>query len=325
MRIMVVSNHWGVNDTKTFSGHFVDRMIDSLRIIGHEVTGFDVGTNHSPWVLFRQCLALREEARSVDIIHARYGTIVAFLSVLSGKPAVITFAGSDLLPGASISKLRTHAGIFLSNFASLFASAIICVSEELQQALWWKKDVAVVIPGGVDLSVFTPGDQMDARKKLGWVGTHPIAIINAARDPENKGLPLALEAMEFVKTAIPNVELKIIEGIQPNDMHLCYRAADVLVSASRQEGSPNVIKEALACNLPVVSTPVGDAKLRLEGVPPSAIVPRDSRLMASALIDILKLRKKCNGREHVLALGLEKVALQVHEVYSKVYSEKYAR
>lgn len=318
MRILVVSNHWGRSDTKTFAGHFVDRQINSLREIGCQISTFDVGINHSPRVLIQKLRQLQKQSLNVDLVHARYGTIVAILSVFSGKPTIITFAGSDILPGASISKFRTYAGIFLSNFASCFSSAIICVSDEMRQALWWKKDSALVIPDGVDLSIFTPGDQMEARQKLGWIGDHPIAIINAARDPENKGLPLAFEAIEFVKTAIPNVELKIIQGIHPDEMPLCYRAADVLICASRQEGSPNVIKEALACNLPVVSTPVGDAKIRLQGVFPSEVVPRDKQLMGIALINILKLRKRSNGREHVLELGLENIARQVHEVYSMV-------
>lgn len=322
MRILAVSNHWGVKDNKTYAGYFVDRQIKSLRKIGYEVDCFDVGINHSPWLVFRRLLALREQARSVDIVHARYGTLVAFLSVLSGKPTIITFAGSDLLPGASISKLRTYVGIFLSNFASLFASAIICVSEELKQALWWKKSVAMVIPNGVDLSVFTPGDQMDARRQLGWEGSHPIIIINAARDPENKGLPLAVEAMKFVKIELPEAELIVIQGIKPDDMYLCYRAADVLISPSRQEGSANVIKEAMACNLPVVSSPVGDARERLSGVHPSFVVPRDSSLMSKALIEILTKPERSNGREKVLELGLENIAQLVSDVYLAVYRKR---
>jgi glycosyltransferase involved in cell wall biosynthesis len=321
MRILVVSNHWGVSDTKTFAGRFVDRQIDALRKIGCYISVFDIGINHSPIVLFRKWRSLCEQALNVDIVHARYGSIVSLLSVFSGKPTVITFAGSDVLPGASVSKLRTYTGIFMSNFASCFASAIICVSEEMRQALWWKKASALVIPDGVDLSIFTPGDQMEARQKLGWQRDHPIAIINAARDPENKGLPLAQKAIAYVKAIIPNMEFKIIQGVQPNDMPLCYRAADVLICASRQEGSPNVLKEALACNLPVVSTPVGDAELRLQGVMPSQVVPRDSIRMGNALVEILKLRKRSNGREHVQEIGMDNVARQVHEVYIKVCGE----
>lgn len=324
MHILVVSNHWGRFDKKTFAGYFVDRQIKSLRRLGVQMDTFDLGTNYSPVILFQRWQTLRDKAKNVDIVHARYGTVVAVSSVFSGRPTVITFAGSDLLPGASISKLRTYAGIFLSNFASLFASAIICVSDEMCQSLWWKKDSAIVIPNGIDLSIFTPGDQMDARRQLGWRGDHPIAILNAARDPGNKGLPLALDAMKTVKIEIPTAELKLIEGVQPDDMPLCYRAADVLICASRQEGSPNVVKEALACNLPVVSTAVGDVKLRLSGVYPSAIVPRDKHLMGTALIEILKLRNRSNGREHVLQLGLENIAHQVYDVYEKVINGKDA-
>jgi len=90
-----------------------------------------------------------------------------------------------------------------------------------------------------------------------------------------------------------------------------YRAADVLLCASKQEGSPNVVKEALASNLPVVSVPVGDVSERLEGVVPSAIVPRDPIAIAGALEIILMIGKRSNGRNHVANLALDNIAQRV--------------
>jgi len=312
-----VSNHWNIKENVTSAGVFVDRQISALRKAGVQVSTFDIGTSHSPFQLLTKLRELRRSADDlgVDIVHARYGTIVAALSVLAGFPAVITYCGSDLHPGATIPPLRKYAGILLSNFASLLAREIICVSDGLRARLWWRRRKALVIPDGVDLESFSPGDQLEARKRLGWGLHHPIAIINAARDPQAKGLELAQEAMEVAKATIPNAELRVVQGIKPEDMPLCYRAADVLVCASNYEGSPNVVKEALACNLPIVSTPVGDVPERLAEVHPSAIVPRDSLAMGEALTTMLLTRERSNGREVVLDLGMHETAQRVITVY----------
>src|SRR4029079_13851520 len=90
-------------------------------------------------------------------------------------------------------------------------------------------------------------------------------------------------------------------------MPLYYRAADALLCASLSEGSPNVVKEALACNLPVVSTPVGDVPERLKGVYPSAVVARDAHSIGEALVQILLERRRSNGREHVASLDLDSI------------------
>lgn len=317
MHILVIANHWSKVDKETYAGAFVDRQIASLRQAGVQISTFDLGTSYSPITLLKRWVELRRTLAREDInlVHARYGTLVAIFSVLSGLPTVITYVGSDMLPGAGISLSRTYVGIALSNIAAQFARKIICVSEEIRQALWWQKKHAVVIPDGIDINIFTPGDRIEARQSLGWDPEHSIVMINAARDPVNKGLRFAQEAIEIIRRDVVDAELKVIQGIEPKKMYLCYRAADVLLLASRQEGSPNVVKEALACNLPVVSTPVGDVPERLAGVQPSAIVPRNSGAMAEALTKILKKRERSNGRQFILELSMEKTAQRIIAVY----------
>jgi glycosyltransferase involved in cell wall biosynthesis len=320
VHVLVVSNHWNRTDNTTFAAVWVDRQVGALRSLGVRVSTFDVGGRHSPVHLWRAWRGLRAEVRRLqpDVVHARYGTLTAMLCVWSGAPSVITFAGSDLLPGAGISAIRTWSGILLSNLAALRANRLICVSEQLRRALWWRRGAAEVIPDGVNLEQFVPMPRDTARRTLGWPQDRRIVVMDAARDPINKGLAVAEAGLELVRKTFPDTELRIFSGIRPEQMPIHYSAADVLLCASRQEGSPNVVKEALACNCPVVATDVGDVRERLEAVNPSRIVARNPEAIAGALVAVLSEGRRCNGREKVSGLGLEIVARRVAEVYRKV-------
>jgi glycosyltransferase involved in cell wall biosynthesis len=320
--VLVVSNHWGVKGETPSAGIFVDRQIASLERIGVRIVTFDIGTSHSPLRIVKKWLELRQLVRRLDpdLIHAQYGTIVGFVSAFASRPVVISYCGNDLQAGAAVSKIRTYLGILLSNIAALRAKALVCKSAQLRQELWWRRHRAVVIPSGIDLQLFSPGPRDVARKELGW-GTHcPIVILNVRNDPVNKGLELAKAAMQIVQSRIPGAELRLVENVEPNKMPLWYRAADVLLCASRSEGSPNVVKEALACNLPIVSTPVGDVPERLAGVQPSAVVPPDANAIGEALVQVLLERKRSNGRGYVAGLSLENIAQRIVEVYQRALS-----
>jgi glycosyltransferase involved in cell wall biosynthesis len=145
-----------------------------------------------------------------------------------------------------------------------------------------------------------------------------MVLFNAGQEPARKGLIMAQEAMKIVRAQLPRAQLFVASDVQPDAMPFYYRAADVLLSASLREGSPNVVKEALACNLPVVSTPVGDVEERLVGVKPSFVVPRNAQAIADALVQILRDRKRSNGRENVMHLCQDQVAQRVLAVYKSV-------
>jgi glycosyltransferase involved in cell wall biosynthesis len=179
--------------------------------------------------------------------------------------------------------------------------------------------LAVVVPGGVDLDLFSPGSREEARRDLGWDPESPVVLFNVgANDRTKKGLDLAEAAMRITRSHLPTAELFVVSKVKPNLMPVYYRAADALLLASRYEGSPNVVKEALACNLPVVSTPVGDVPERLDGVYPSVVVPFDPDEMGKALAKILTDRSRSNGRSHVLKISNERVAERIVSVYQRV-------
>jgi teichuronic acid biosynthesis glycosyltransferase TuaC len=320
LRVLVVSNHIQFKGTLPFSGVFIERQVHSLRKAGVEIETFDLGASHAPIHLLRKWRELRRIAKAVrpQIVHARYGTVIAALSVLAGRPSVVTFCGSDLNGGASVSWLRSLTGRLLSNVAALKADRIICVSEGLRQALWWRRDRAVVIPDGVDTDLFTPGPRDAARRELGWKLDSTVVLFNLGDDAKKKGFDLAKAGVEAAHSRVPGLEFKVVQHVAPTQMPLYYRAADVLLCTSVNEGSPNVVKEALACNLPVVSVRVGDVEERLAGVEPSMLVARDADEIGRALAGVLLTKRRSNGREHVTSVALDEVARRVIAVYKAV-------
>ncbi len=321
--VLFISNYRDMQKEYPASGVFVDRQVSSLQKLGCRISRFDIGVSHSPFKLFRKWLELRRTVRDLhpDIVHAQYGTIVGFLAAAAGAPAIISFCGADLIPSATVPLARRCIGFLLSNLAALLARGLICKSLELKEALWWRRESAVVIPSGVDLNLFSPGPQEAARKELGWDISRPIVLFHD-RDPELKGRHVVKAAMDVVRSHVPTAGLQIISNVEPMRMPIYYRAADVLVCASKAEGSPNMVKEALACNLPVVSSFVGDVRERLAGVYPSEIVPREPKAFGEAVAKILLTRQRSNGRDHIQELSLERVAVRVKACYQEAMYER---
>lgn len=319
LRVLMVSNHSNLKAQYSYAGIFVERQIDSLHKVGIQVHRFDIDTIRSPIGVMKSLRQLRKVATEFEphVVHAQYGSVVGFLSALLGYPTVVSFCGHDLLPGAEMDGLRMRLGFVLSNLSALLAKVMICKSEELCQALWWRKSKAVVIPNGVDLEVFSPGPKEAAREILQWNQAMPTVLLVVGSNPKRKGLDLANAAMANVQAQIPSARLHLVHDVQPHLMPYYYRAADVLLCASLREGSPNAVKEALACNLPIVSVAVGDVPERLQGVSHSSVVSRDPEAVAKALIEVIKAGKRSNGRDIIGLLSIERVAQKICGVYHR--------
>jgi len=114
-----------------------------------------------------------------------------------------------------------------------------------------------------------------------------------------------------------DARLVAFHGRPQEELALAMSAADVLLLPSFHEGSPNVVKEALAAGLPVVAAPVGDCAERLAGVTPGAVVAREPEAFASAVEAVLASGERSNGREKVAHLELSGVARRILAVYER--------
>lgn len=185
-----------------------------------------------------------------DFIHAHYslsGIIVALC--VTNKPVIVSLMGSDI-----------QAGFIFKNaiklFSTLFWKAVIVKSDKMKATI--RLGNAHVIPNGVDLKCFKPLRDSGFKKKIGFKEQNINILFLADPKRMEKNHKLAADAMKFVKTK--NAKLNVCYNLTHSDIPKVINASDIILMTSKWEGSPNVIKEAMACNRPIVSTDVGDVK-----------------------------------------------------------------
>ena len=268
---------------------FARRQMATVAELGVDVRYFWLSERTSPLGVLSELGRLRRVLADTapDILHAHYGTVTGLVCALAGgPPLVITYRGSDLNGSAEVSGTRSRAGVLLSQIAALRAAGIICVSERLRELLWWRRGEVVVIPSGVDTGVFRPLAHATARAELNWPVDERVVLFNSGSRSKLKRLDIALATAAVTERLVPGSRMEVLYGgVDPDRIALYMNAADCLLLASDAEGSPNVIKEALACDLPIVSVDVGDVRERVSGVSPGAIVERDPERLATAIGD----------------------------------------
>lgn len=238
-----------------------------------------------------RALRRRINRASPNLVHAHWGSLLGAATVLATRrtaPIVLTFRGSDLNPVPSENKLKSAIRLACSQFGARGAAAIITVSPALAARIWRPRWPPFVIPDGTDLAMFSPRPRSSARAALGWQADEPVLLFYAGRSPMVKRLDLATRVAEIVSMSLPRLRFEVIRGDVPiEQMPLWLSAADCLLMTSDYEGSPNVVREALVCGLPVASVPVGDVQRWLTDLAGTRIVARDPTALAGAVVGLI--------------------------------------
>jgi glycosyltransferase involved in cell wall biosynthesis len=305
---------------------FVRREAHALRNAGHQVDvfGFD-NSRYAPAHLVDQVLRLKAEIRRLrpDVVHAQFGKVNALAAACAAAglaPLAITFRGTDINRNTRYSGLRSALGVAASQVAAFFAGGIVCVSGEIRDKVWARRlRRSLVLPTGVDLKAFVPGDRAAARARLGLGQDERIVLFNSGRNPAVKDPELAAEAVEDARRRVDNLRLVVLDGSAPPEEIPHYmNAADCLLVTSKTEGSPTVVQEAMACNLPVVSVDVGDVRERLAGVSGCAVVARCPLALGAALAGVLRAPRRSDGREHAAELGVDAITARLAGFYRDI-------
>ncbi|MEO7872769.1 MAG: glycosyltransferase [Bacteroidia bacterium] len=305
---------------------FAKRQASSLNYPEIESKIFYLPERTSLRGLFKSFIKFKELLKQFqpDIIHSQYGTITSFFCAFTNhKKLIITFHGSDLNKTPSDGIMRDLVGRIFSQVSTLRASKIVCVSSSLKGCLWWNRNKATVLPVGVNTEKFIAFSQTESREKIGWKKESKIILFNG-NAPIVKRIDIADEVYFLVKKEIPKCELVVLKGdIDPEQMPLYLSASDCLLLCSDSEGSPMMVKEALACNLPIVGIEVGDVSERIAGVKNCVITKRNYKLLSEEVIKLLNKNERSDGREKLIADGLseKKVSERLLQIYLEVLNK----
>jgi teichuronic acid biosynthesis glycosyltransferase TuaC len=304
-----------------------DSQMQSLIQLNIAVSYGYLGSRKNPITLFRTGKLIRRKIKEerIDIVHVLWGSTAALMTVLfSPVPVVVSFCGSDLMGNYNSKGDKTFSGLItrtLSIYSSYFAKRIIVKSELLLKNLpFHVRHKCTVIPNGIDINLFYTVNKKVARERLNWNQNEKIILFFTGSGAFVKNRKLAEDVYHLTKNEIENSRIVFLEGVVFEKLILYYNAADLLLLTSYHEGSNNSLKEAMACNLPIISTNCGDAKERLRDVKNSFVSDSyDEVEISLEAIKILNSSVRSNGRDFINSFTKEIVAMQVYDVYKLIY------
>ncbi len=288
-------NHAGVN-------------VDFFLIVAGGISGY-----------LRSMKMLKEKVKHKNyaVIHVHYGVsgIMVILSRLK-IPLVISLMGSDIL--ASVNKnlkigLKDKVLSSLVRQSLSYFDAIIVKSKEM--ALQIRQKV-FVIPNGVSFDNFYPISKKEARRNLGIEEDKVVLLFPANMKRKEKNFPLFNEAVEQLK--LDNLEVLTFQDVPHEQTKYYFNAADVVVLTSLHEGSPNVIKEAMACNRPIVATDVGDVYEVIGHTKGSFICKFDSSDISDKIKRLIELKEDTDGRDEITHLESKVIANKIVDIYKSI-------
>lgn len=304
MKVLIVGN----NKSGQFSP-FVTEQVNALKKLGVEFDFYGVdGKGARGYLSNLSPLKKKIHQFRPDLIHAHYGLSGMLANLQRTVPVITTYHGSDIHTrglNLSISKITTR-----------YSAYNIFVSSWLLELSGYHGENKCIIPCGVDTTTFTPMERAEARQKLGWDENEKIVLFAGAFDNVVKNSPLAKKAVSLV----PDAKLVELRGYTREKVNLLINAANCLLMTSHREGSPVVIKEAMACGTPIVSVDVGDVKDVTSGVNGCFISTYNANDIAANIQQVLSFIGKTNGPQSIIDKGLSDdiVAKQVLKIYQKV-------
>lgn len=318
MKVLIICSGNFPNDhEKSFSIYqaFIDDQINAVSIYTNDI---DVYLIKGKGILgyLRNLRPLRKyiKEKKVDILHAHSGLSGMLAALIRNKPLIVTYHGSDI---------NESKGNFLSVFPILRANWNIFVSKNLYNKTIIKpKNRYNVIPCGVDFDLFKPMDREDVRTKMGIKREEKIILFSSSFDNRVKNYPLAKQAIESLNEKVRFIEIK---NRTRQEVALMLNAADLLLLTSFSEGSPQIIKEAMACNCPIVATDIGDIKEVITDTKGCYIASFNTQDIAIKINKALTFGNRTNGREKIQHFDNRLIASNIFDIYKKVYKSYYGK
>ncbi len=289
---------------------FIKEQADALVRQGIEIDYFTIKGKGIKGYL-NQLRSLKQKIKEFtpDIIHAHYGLSGLLANLQRRVPVVTTFHGSDI----NNPKVRTF-----SKLAIWLSAHNVFVSQRLIEIAQPKKKYSL-LPCGVNVEELQFIEKADARVKMGLQADKKYVLFAGSFDNNVKNALLAKDAIAL----LPNVELLELRGYSRQEVTILLYAVDAFLMTSFTEGSPQVIKEAMACGCPIVSVDVGDVASVIHRTAGCYLAERHSQELAEKLKQAMQ-HSRTNGKNRIIELGLENetIARQLIQIYDNVRKNK---
>ena len=305
MRILIVASY-----NKNRFAPFIVEQAEALKEQQCELAWFGLQGKGLMGYL-KNLSALKKKIREFrpDVVHAHYGLSGLLANLQRRVPVVTTYHGSDI---------NDKKVLCFSRMAMTLSAWNIFVSQKIL-AMAKPKSKYALIPCGIDLSGMQLTSKEEARRRMGLTPDKKYVLFAGAFDNAVKNAPLAKESVALLQD--DQVELLELKGCSRDEVNLLMCAADAFLMTSHTEGSPQVIKEAMACGCPIVSVDVGDVKERVDGLEGCCVAKtRNPEELAELLRIVIGFERKTKGRERLVADGLDNrlVTKQLIGIYKNV-------
>ncbi|RPJ44809.1 MAG: glycosyltransferase [Candidatus Latescibacterota bacterium] len=314
LRVLVAANLYPHEGAENY-GTFVRDEVGALRRLGVGVDVFYVNGRASRLNYFRAAPAYlrRTRARGYQLVHAHH-TLTGPMARLERRlPLVITFHGSEVAESYTAP---------LSRLLARLADGRIATSRWVESRLGRPADA--IVPPGVDFDLFRPADRDESRRALGLPLDRKLVLFVGLDRPDKRVFVIERAVESLRADGIPADLLRVTDK-RHEEIPPYMNAADVLVLVSEAEGSPMVIKEAMGCNLPIVSGDMGDIREVIEGTAGCFLCDKSVEGTAAAIRKALDFGRRTDGRPRVMHLSLEESAKKVRAVYERVLERRGKR
>ena len=317
MKVLIVTNVYP-SEGHPYHGIFVKEQMEAVKRL-HQDVEFEVlyingfgGKGEYFKSIWR--VSNRINKGDYDLVHIHYGLAGMYLywPFVKKVKTLVTFHGSDIQPKGGNGKIS----VTVSRHAAKKADAAIILNDDMEAMVKPYCEITHMIPCAVDVNNFQPMEKTEKYEKV-------QVVFPSNHERQVKNYPLFCEVLSILKDKYGiEAEERELKNLTRKQIAQLYSNADILLMTSKSEGSPQAVKEAMACNLPCVSTPVGDVKVLLDGVKDSYVSKEHNAEELAALV-VKSLNRNgsgITGREQILNLGVDEdaVANKVYELYQKL-------
>lgn len=322
MKILQITTNYPCSENPIF-GIFMKEQVESVEKFGVENTIiFSNGLKSNPKIKFsatfihlRTAIKLFWHLRrhKYDVIHCHNvlsGLILQIAGGLNSRNTLLSLQIDPETPGSSDQKFT---GKLYPKFAKLI------VKKQLRN----QKEKFVYLPNGVNMELFKPLDKNECKRKLGLdIKKRYILFVDSntfkARTQKRKDRFDETLRILRVEYGHDNIEELVMTKTLREDVPVWMNACDLYLLSSDEEGSPNAVKECMACNVPVVATPVGNIPDLFEGVKGCEMTKNlDAQELAKHVDKVLRSDSIINTRQSIIDKGLDmdSIAKRLYGIY----------